>query len=165
MFWVTCSFGVKMMSLCHGWGSQPTQTASHIHIRHKQSVWAHWYAVHGHMAALNSYTYLTWLRFWGSGSLVESKWFPHIMFEADRHLKLYPTYTKCLSILICCPWAYDSSLKQLYPHYLAQVLGLQVTCRVKMMSLCQDWDWQRPWKQLAKQAAVRQTPHRWEGAL
>ena len=27
-FWVTC--GVKMMPLCHGWGWQPPQTASHI---------------------------------------------------------------------------------------------------------------------------------------
>ncbi len=35
-FWVTC--GVKMMWLYHGWGWQPPQTASHIHIRHMQSV-------------------------------------------------------------------------------------------------------------------------------
>jgi hypothetical protein len=63
-FWVTC--GVKMMSLCHGWGWQPHQSASHIHIRHIQSVWAHWYAVHGHtVSALHSYTHPTWLRFWG----------------------------------------------------------------------------------------------------
>ncbi len=47
--WVTC--GVKMMSLCHGWGWQPPQTASHIHIRHAHSVWAHWYADHRHMVA------------------------------------------------------------------------------------------------------------------
>jgi hypothetical protein len=72
-FWVTC--GVKVMWLCHGWGWQPPQTASHIHIRHVQSVWAHWYAVHVHtISALHSYTHPTsWLRFWGSGSLVESK--------------------------------------------------------------------------------------------
>ncbi len=43
-FWVT--WGVKMMWLCHGWGWQPPQTASHIHIGHIQSIWAHWYAVH-----------------------------------------------------------------------------------------------------------------------
>ncbi len=52
-FWVTCGF--KMMSLHHGhsWGWPPPQTASLIHIRHIQRVWAHWYAVHGHkMAAL-----------------------------------------------------------------------------------------------------------------
>ncbi len=58
-----------MMSFYHGWGRQPPQTASCIHIRHTQSVWAHWYAVHGHMAvASNSYTHLTWLIFWDSGS-------------------------------------------------------------------------------------------------
>ncbi len=70
-FWVT--YGVKMMSLRHGWGWQPPQTASHIHIRHIHSVWARWYAVYRHMiAALHSYTQPTWLRIWGSGSLVES---------------------------------------------------------------------------------------------
>ncbi len=29
--------GVKMLQLCHGWGWQQPQTASHIHIRHIQS--------------------------------------------------------------------------------------------------------------------------------
>ncbi len=56
-----------MMWLCHGWGWQPPQTASHIHIRHIKSAWAHWYAIHGHtISALNMYTHLTWLRVWGS---------------------------------------------------------------------------------------------------
>ena len=33
-----------------------------------QSVWTHWYAVHGHTpgAAFHSYTYPTWLIFWGT---------------------------------------------------------------------------------------------------
>jgi hypothetical protein len=38
-----------------------------IHIRHRQTVWAHWHAVHWHtVAALHSYTHPTWLRlgFW-----------------------------------------------------------------------------------------------------
>ncbi len=88
--WVTC--GVKMMSLCHGWGWQPPQTASHIHIKHIQSVWAHWDAVHRHtVSALHSYTHPTLLRFRGSGSLVESKWCDYVFFEADSHLKLLPT--------------------------------------------------------------------------
>ncbi len=81
-----------MMSLCHGWGWQSPQTASHIHIKHIQSVWAHWYAVYWHkVAALHSYTHPTWLRFWGSRSLVESKWSHFITVEADSHLKLLPT--------------------------------------------------------------------------
>jgi hypothetical protein len=42
----TC--GVKMMWLCQGLGWQPPWTASHIHIGHIQSDWAHWYAIHGH---------------------------------------------------------------------------------------------------------------------
>ncbi len=82
----------QMMRLCHGWGWQPPQTAYHIHIRQMQSVSAHWYAVHIHMvAALHSYTHPTWLRFWGSGSLVESKGCDYVMVEADSHLKLLPT--------------------------------------------------------------------------
>jgi hypothetical protein len=106
--WVTC--GIKMMSLCHRWGWQPPQTTSCIHIIHVQNVWAHWYAVHGHMAlASNSSTYTTWVRFWGSGSLVESKWCHYITVEADSQLKLllhpHQTYPKCFITLICCPWA------------------------------------------------------------
>ena len=60
-FWVTCR--TKMMPFHHGWGWQPPQTASPIHIKHIQSVWAHWYAVKRHtVAALYSYTHHTWLR-------------------------------------------------------------------------------------------------------
>ncbi len=68
-------------------------TASHIHIEYMQSVWEHWYAAQGHTAAaLNIYPhYTTWVRFWGSGSLVESKWCHYVMVEADRQLKLLPT--------------------------------------------------------------------------
>ncbi len=91
-YWVNC--WVKMMSLRHDWDWQPPQTASHIHIRHIKNVWAHWYAVHGHkVAAIHSYTHTTWLRFWGSGSLVWSKWCHYVMVEADSHLKLLPTST------------------------------------------------------------------------
>ncbi len=88
--WVTC--GVKMMWLCHGWGWQPPQTASHIHIRHIQSIWAHWYTLHWHMvAALHIFTHPTLRQFWGSGSLAESKWCDYVMVKADGHLKLLPT--------------------------------------------------------------------------
>ncbi len=80
------------MWLCHGWGWQPPQTDSRIHIRHIQSVWVHWYAILRHMvAALHSYAHPTWVRFWGSGSLVESNWCDYVMVEADGQLKLLPT--------------------------------------------------------------------------
>jgi hypothetical protein len=86
----TC--GVNMMWLCHGWGWQPPQPASHINIRHTESDWAHWYAIRGHtVSALHSYTHPTWLIFWGSGSLVELKWCDYVIVEADGHLKLHPT--------------------------------------------------------------------------
>jgi hypothetical protein len=76
------------MWLCHGWGQQPTQTASPIYVRHIQSFWAHYYATHGHSV---SYSHPTWLIFWGSGTLVESTWCDYVMVEADSHLKLCPT--------------------------------------------------------------------------
>ena len=83
------------MSLRQGWGWQLPQTASqHIHIRHIQSVWAHWYAAHRHTpAVLHSYTHPTWLRFWGSGSLVESNDVNTLWLEAGSHLKLLPLST------------------------------------------------------------------------
>ncbi len=83
-FWLTC--GVKMMSLCHGWGWQPPQTASHIHIRH-------------------------------------IKVFEHIDMLS---------------------WVDGSSLKQLYSHYLGQMLGFWFTCGVNMISLYHGWVWQQP---------------------
>ncbi len=90
LFWVTC--GVKIMWLCHDWGWQASQTASCIHIRYIHSIWAHWYAVHWHtVAALHSFTHPTWLRFWGTWSLVESKRCDYVMVDADSHLKLLPT--------------------------------------------------------------------------
>ncbi len=90
--WVNC--GGKMMSLHDGWGWGPSQATSCIHMRHIQSVWAHWYAVHWHTAAaLLSYTHPTWLRFGGSGSLVEAKWCHYVMVEAEGHLKLLPPST------------------------------------------------------------------------
>ncbi len=45
------------------------------------------------VVASNSYTHTTWLGFWGSGSLVESKWYRYVMIEADSHLKLLPAAT------------------------------------------------------------------------
>jgi hypothetical protein len=45
------------------------------------------------VATLHSYTHPTWLRFWGSGSLVESKWCHYVMVEADSQLKkLLPAF-------------------------------------------------------------------------
>ncbi len=78
------------MSLGHGWGLQAPQTASHIHIRHMQSVWAHWYAVHRYMvASLHSYTHPLGSDF-GYVVTCGSKWCHKVMVEADSHLKLFP---------------------------------------------------------------------------
>ncbi len=88
-FWVT--YGVEMMSLRHGWGWQPPQTASCIYIRHLQCVWANWYAVYRHtVAALHSNpTNLAQiLGLWVT--YVESKWCHYILVGAASHLKLLP---------------------------------------------------------------------------
>ena len=64
-----------------------------VYMRHVQNVWAHWHAVHRHMVkALQGYTHTSWLRFWKTGSLVESKWCHYVMVEADSHLKLFIAY-------------------------------------------------------------------------
>ncbi len=79
-----------------------------------------------------------------SQNYVITSWF---RLTANSNCFLHPhhTYTKCLSILICCPWAYGSSLKQLYPPYLAHTLWFWVTCGVKKMPfLCHGWGWQPP---------------------
>ncbi len=141
--WITC--GVKMMWLCHVWGWQPPQTASHIHIGHIKSDWAHWYAIHeqkyhpytdiptllgsdfGALGCLWSQNdvIMLWLRLTAT-----SNCFPHP----------YWTYTKWFSTLICYPWANSITLTQLYPPSLVQILGLWVACGVKMM-----WrGWQPP---------------------
>ncbi len=60
-----------------------------ICIRHIQIVWAHWYAAHGHtVAALNSYTHTTSVRYWVYWSLMGSIWCHYVMVEADSHLKM-----------------------------------------------------------------------------
>jgi hypothetical protein len=88
-FWV--NFGVEMMTLHHGWDWQLPQTSSHIYIRHIQTVWAHWYAVHRHkVVALHSYLpYLA--QIWGLWfTYGESIWCHYVMVEADSHHKLLP---------------------------------------------------------------------------
>ena len=51
----------------------------------------------------------------------------YVMVKPDSHLKLLPVsildIKKSLITLVCCWWAYGGSLKQLYPHYLGQILG------------------------------------------
>ncbi len=81
-----------MMWLCHGWGWNPPQTDSYIHIRHIQSDWAYCYTVHWHtVAALHRFTHPTRCRFWGTWSLVESKQCIFVMIDTGSHLQLLPT--------------------------------------------------------------------------
>ncbi len=105
-FLVTC--GVKLLSVCHGSDWQPPQTASHIHIRHIQSLSAHWYAVHRYtVAAIQSYP-CNLAQIWGIWvTYVELKWCQYIMVEADSHLKLMTisilNVYKVFEHMICCP--------------------------------------------------------------
>ncbi len=83
---------VKMVTLRHSWGWYPLQTASHILIRHIQSVWALCMPSHGHMVApLYRYTGQAGPRFGKSGSLLEWKWCHNVMVEADIYLRLLHT--------------------------------------------------------------------------
>jgi hypothetical protein len=60
------------------------------------------------------------------------------MVEADSQLKLLPTTKldifKVFEHIDMLSVVYGISLTQLYPHYLAQILGLWVTCEVRIMS-------------------------------
>ena len=72
-FSVTC--GVKMMPQRHGWGWYLLQTASYIHIRHIQSVWAVGVLSQGPLVApLYQYIAQVGPRFGDSGSLVLVEW-------------------------------------------------------------------------------------------
>jgi len=111
------------------WSLVLPQTAFHIHIRHIQSVWAHWHAAHWHdtAAAFLSYTHPTSLRFWGSGLLVESKWCHYIKVEADSHLKLLSTSIldiyKVFEHIDMLSIGNSSSLPQLCSPWFAKILG------------------------------------------
>ena len=104
--------GIMMMPLCNGWGWQPTQTASRIHLRHKQSVWAHWYAVLGHIAAaLHSYTQTSWVRCWGTESLVESN--DGIMSSLHRYTPTLLLGSYFGVLVLGRPWSQNDGIMSL----------------------------------------------------
>jgi hypothetical protein len=104
------------MSLRHGWGWQPSQIASHIHIRHIKNIWEYWYIVHGHeLAALNSIPSLLGSvlgvlgHLWSQIDVIRSCFWLTLTANSNCFLHPHWTYIKRLSILICCPWAYGST--------------------------------------------------------
>ena len=140
------------MTSHHSWGWQPPQTASCIHIKHIQSVWAHWYAVHGHhSAALNRYCYTptTWLRIWGSGSLVLWHWHDVIVswlrLTATSNCFLH-TYMTPQSVLAHWYAVHQHMVVVVlaalgsYPHYLAQMLCSGSLVDLKYLFLS-GWGW------------------------
>ena len=100
-FKVTC--GVKLMSLRHGWGWYPPQNASHIHIRHIQSVLAISMLSQGHMG-VPPYRYtgqvgpldLGIQGHWSSENDAIASWL-RLMSTSDHFTNPYQIYTKCLS--------------------------------------------------------------------
>ena len=80
------------MSLCHVWSCHPIQTASHIHIRYMNSVWAISMLYQGHMGAplYHSSGQEVGPRFGDFVLLWEWKWYQYIMFKAVIHLRLLP---------------------------------------------------------------------------
>jgi hypothetical protein len=137
-----------MLSLNHGQGWQPPQTTSHIYIRHIQSVWSHWYAVHGHtVVALHSHTHTSWLSFWVLGHL----WSQHVVIRSHwgwQPLKLLPSSIldiyKVLKHIHMLSMGIQYQPYTLIPSLLCSDAGFCVTCGVTMMSLPHGWDWQPP---------------------
>ena len=114
VFWATQACTSIPLSLCLGWGWQPPQTASRIHIRHIKSIWLHWCAVHRHTVLTQVYrpllgSDLTVLGHFYSQNDVITSW-SRLTATSICFLHPYNTYTKCLITLICCPLAYGSSL-------------------------------------------------------
>ncbi len=113
-FWLNCGLETSL-PLRHGWGSQPPQIASCIHIRHIHSVWAHWYAVHGHtVAALHSYTpTLLSSDFGVRGNLWSQKWCHfYVMVEAEATSNSFLPCIHIRHIQIQSVWAYWSDVHQ-----------------------------------------------------
>ncbi len=69
------------------------------------------------VVASNSYIHTSCVRFgvlghlWSQNDVIMS-WL-RLTANSNCFPRTQYTYTKCLSTLICCPWAYGSSLKQL----------------------------------------------------
>ena len=110
------------------------QTASYIHIRHRQNVWAISMLSQGSMGApLHRYIRQFGPRFGDPGSLVEWKNCNIIMVEADIHLRPLHTFIldiyKGFELLICClkgMWVHPSTVTA---AKLAPEFGVQVHLR------------------------------------
>jgi hypothetical protein len=112
--------------------------AFRIHLRHIQSVWAHWYDVHRHIVpALHSYTLSTCLRFGGSGSHVESKLCHYVIVKADSRgsiinyfgqkefaLNAIFRFVSCLYIL----WPHVFNFVEISTHSLRIWLNVALQC-------------------------------------
>ncbi len=118
---------VKMVPLCHSWGWYPPQTASHILIRHIQSVWAIGILSQGHMVApVYCYTGQVDPRFGKSGSLVEWKWCHNVLVEADIHLRLLHTSIVDIYVVSCLELYHTYVL--LYSTYVLLARPTKVRC-------------------------------------
>jgi len=117
-FWVTPR--QQIMVKCSDWCCRPKPDWSHINVKHIQSVWQPSYAVDVHMDVSSPhYGCPCWPSFWNlprilCNSKATNQCIPH----------LYQMYTKCLSYLICCGWAYGCVLATLQLPMLTKRLEL-----------------------------------------
>ena len=85
--------------------------------------------IHTCLTSLNSFTHSTRLRFWGVKMMSLRPWL-RLTQPTQTASPIHDIrHTKYLSTLICCPWAYNSSLAQLYPllpHGKSPVTQLQL---------------------------------------
>jgi hypothetical protein len=137
-----------MMPLHHGWGWYPPQTASHIHIRHCQCVWAIGILPRGHMdAPLYCYTSKVGPRFWNlchlwSENVAITSWL-RLTSTSDCFSHPYKTYKMCLKYCVAVSRANGCTLTLLYLS-LPQILNFWITCGVEMMPLHDGWVWYPP---------------------
>jgi len=151
-FWSLCQ--VEIMSFHCGWEWKSPQTALKIHIRHIQSVWAHWYAVQKYtVAALHSYTHTTWprLRFLGSRSLCG------VRMMCLRHgwgwqppQAASPTYVRHMQSVWAHQYAVCHHMVAVLHSYThttwprLRFLGSGSLCGIRMMCLRHGWGWHPP---------------------
>ncbi len=136
-FWITCE--VEMMPSHHGWGWYPPQTASHIHVRHIQCVWAIGILSQGHMdAPLYCYTskfcprFLNWGCLWSENDAIT--WWLRLTSTSDYFPHPCKTYKMCLGYCFAISRAYGCTLITLYSSVRLKSATFNVQmCPVKML--------------------------------
>ncbi len=128
--WVTLSWYV--MVKCGNWGCRPNPYSSHINVIYIKSVWQSLYAVDVHMDVFPArYDCSCWPSFWnfarnlGNSQPIthgEMRWL-RLQIQPIFISHQYYIFKKCLTIFICCGYAYGcvpTTLRPLMPTKLLE---------------------------------------------